>query len=290
MALSAADLNQARVNILGTTVDAPGATWTVVPPASANTLNTTARIITRAINELNTGLINAASGTSGFDDRFNDVIGNEASVDQAAFTAIGSNLIQAVATLMAGGAVVPPPLVLAFEFSDPLTTNDFVDVTVAADCTIPADLVGTQYSGVPETTDMHFELTEQPAADVIGEIEVAAGNVVTMTGLGGEIAAGTVLRMTAIDIVGGSIAPTAIISIAAERRVTPPAAVGRFEFEQTVASTTWTIQHMLNQRFVSVQVVDTGGTVLVADVDYDSVNRCILTFVRPKAGTAVVRT
>lgn len=66
-------------------------------------------------------------------------------------------------------------------------------------------------------------------------------------------------------------------------------AAARFEFVQAVADIEWSIYHALGQRIVSVQVVDTSGTLVLADIDFETVNRCVLTFTTPKAGTAVVR-
>lgn len=289
MAVSTADMNQIRVDVLGTTVDNPGATWTTAPPGSANRLTTTERIITRALNQLSNDSGGILSTVGAFGNRFNAVVGDEAfgQPDEAAFTSIGMNLIQAVAALVAGGGI-SPAVSFEFVFSDPVQTDDLVEVTVAQDCTIPADLAGAEYDGTPQSADMHFELTVEPAGDVIGEIEVAAGNVVTMIGIGGEVTAGSILRMTAVDIVGGSVSPSVSIKIVAERKAAPVTA-GRFEHPQNVADTTWDITHGLGQRYVAVQVVKTDGTTVIGDVDYTSANECILTFTQPIAGTAVIR-
>ena len=104
MAISVTDMNQARVDILGRSVDQPGASWTTAPPGGANTLNTAERIPNRAINALDANVTNALAGTNGFATRFSAVIGQESAADQADWDAIGSNLITAVAALKAGGA------------------------------------------------------------------------------------------------------------------------------------------------------------------------------------------
>ena len=101
MAVSTADMNQIRVDVLGTTVDNPGATWTTFPPNAANTLNTTQRIINRAINELDQSLASSADSVNGFAGRFNGVVGDEEAADGPAFNSLGMNLIQAVAALIA---------------------------------------------------------------------------------------------------------------------------------------------------------------------------------------------
>lgn len=287
MAVSAADLNQIRVNVLGTTVDAAGATWTTAPPAAANALLTAQRIINRAINQLANDGVGTLNSVAGFNARFSEVVGDEAGTDQAAFDALGMNLIQAVAALVAGGGI-SPAVNFEFQFPDPVQTNDYVEVTVTQDCTIPADLIGAEYVGTPETDDMHFELTAEPSGDLIGELEVAAGNALTWSGIGGEVTAGTVLRMTAADIVAGTVSPGATIRIVAERKAIPTTA-GRFEHPQNVADTTWTLDHNLGQRIVAVQVVNTSGTTMIGDIDFETANRCVLTFVNPVAGTAVVR-
>lgn len=187
------------------------------------------------------------------------------------------------------GELVPSALSFEFEFPDPLATGDFVEVTVTADCTIPADLDDSEYVGTPETDDMHFELTEEPSSVSLGEIEVAAGNVLTWSGVGGEVTAGTTLRMTATDIVGGSVSPGAVIKVAATRKAAPPPTAGRFEFPQSVASTTWTITHGLGQRIVAVQVVADNGATVWGDWEFDTVNRCILHFSQAVSGIAVIR-
>lgn len=287
MAVSAADLNQIRVSTLGTSVD-QATTWTPAPPAAANTLAGTERVINRVINNLNIGLSNALSGTSGFAGRFDAVVGNEVAVDQAAFDSIGMNLIQAVAALVAGGGIVPSPISLEFSFDHAFDTGDYVEITVDTDCTIPADFDGAQYSGAPHPDEIRFELTAEPAGDVIGTIVIDGTNV-TWSAIGGEVTAGTVLRMTAANVIGGPVAPNVVITIAAERKAAPPTAVGRFEFAQSSPAATWSIQHMLGQRAVSVQVIDDSGMTVLADVDFETANRCVLTFARPKSGMAVIR-
>lgn len=286
MAISAADMNQARVDILGTTVDNPGATWITAPAGSANRLTTTERIITRAINQLNTNAGGVLDSVTSFVNRFGRVVGEDGTTDQTAFDSIGMNLIQAVAALIEGG-ITPGTLSLEFEFPDPLATGDFVEVQVPSDITIPAQLAGSEYLGMPEPGDMHFELTAQPAGTVIGQVDVLAGNVVTMHG-GASVSSGMTLRMTATDIVGGPVSPNAKITVAATRK-TAPVTAGRYEHHEPVADTEWVIPHNLDTRIVSVQVVSAAGNQVIGSVDYETDNRCVLTFCAPVAGTAVVR-
>lgn len=101
-----------RVGILGGNVDNPtddtNPNWTTGGgQAGRNALLTDERVITRAINYLDEqrGLTSAAVTT--FQTRLNDVVGEEffGGADETEFQAIGSNLIQAVASLISGGVV-----------------------------------------------------------------------------------------------------------------------------------------------------------------------------------------
>jgi hypothetical protein len=58
-----------------------------------------------------------------------------------------------------------------------------------------------------------------------------------------------------------------------------------FVFSQAAASAVWVIEHNLN-KYCSVSVVDTGGSVVYGNVDYDSVNQVTLTFSAPFSGQA----
>lgn len=55
--------------------------------------------------------------------------------------------------------------------------------------------------------------------------------------------------------------------------------------EQTTAASVWTITHSLG-RYPSVTVVDSGGSVVVGDVQYIDQNKIILTFQGAFSGTA----
>ncbi len=50
-----------------------------------------------------------------------------------------------------------------------------------------------------------------------------------------------------------------------------------YTHSQTSSSNTWTVTHNLN-RYPSVTVVDTGGTILTAAVTYNSANQLTITF------------
>jgi hypothetical protein len=85
--------------ILGSSVDnAPDWFINGGPQGKRTVLNTSERIITRALNQLDTDTKNALIATDGFDARFSRVIGNEAGGDQEAFDLLGSNLLQAILT------------------------------------------------------------------------------------------------------------------------------------------------------------------------------------------------
>ena len=50
-----------------------------------------------------------------------------------------------------------------------------------------------------------------------------------------------------------------------------------YTHNQSSVSNTWTITHNLN-RFPSVTVVDTGNTIVIGDVTYNSANQLTITF------------
>jgi len=55
--------------------------------------------------------------------------------------------------------------------------------------------------------------------------------------------------------------------------------------DQSSASATWTVTHNLNKR-PAVSVVDSAGTLIICDVQYDSDNQVTLTFDDSTAGKA----
>lgn len=68
------------------------------------------------------------------------------------------------------------------------------------------------------------------------------------------------------------------------------------QLEHPTASRTWDLTHQLGSRFVNVSVITPGAldpdatqTILMPDIEYVSVMRCILHFTTPKTGTAIVR-
>ena len=111
MALTAEEILALMVSTLGRSVDnATG--WKAGGPTSGrNVLLTNERIITRVLNDLDQKLITVLSSVEGFSGRFNEIVGDNFTTDQAAFAEIGSNLIVAVNVLkkqmeivMAGGS------------------------------------------------------------------------------------------------------------------------------------------------------------------------------------------
>lgn len=55
--------------------------------------------------------------------------------------------------------------------------------------------------------------------------------------------------------------------------------------KQVIASNTWEITHNL-YKYPSVSVVDTGGNVVIGDVEYTSLNTLVIKFTAPFSGTA----
>jgi hypothetical protein len=97
--------DEQRISILGVSVDetpdSPPLTadrWRATGSVGTqNKLRTEERIITRAINALATESDGLDLQVKGFDARVTRVVGDDATVDQAAFDSIGANLIHAVA-------------------------------------------------------------------------------------------------------------------------------------------------------------------------------------------------
>jgi hypothetical protein len=58
-----------------------------------------------------------------------------------------------------------------------------------------------------------------------------------------------------------------------------------FEFTQGVASAVWNINHNLD-KYPSIMVVDSGGTVVVGQEQYIDKNNIVITFAAPFSGKA----
>lgn len=103
--LSEVHLNALRGHILGVSLDnavTPGVDdWFITSGSvgNRNALATTDKIITKAINSLDSTTGFAVDSVGGFNTRFSSVVGVEGSTDKQAFDKIGSNLINALANL-----------------------------------------------------------------------------------------------------------------------------------------------------------------------------------------------
>lgn len=64
----------------------------------------------------------------------------------------------------------------------------------------------------------------------------------------------------------------------------PPADLS-YVFTQSTPSTSWTVTHNLN-KYPSVTVVDSAGTVVIGQVVYNSINQCTLSFTAAFSGKA----
>lgn len=135
MAVDPNDMNDIRVDVLGTSVDKASG-WTMGGPAAGrNALDAsiTERVPTRLLNGMNVAIAGAEGATNVFGDRFNTVIGDEAGADQTAFDALGTNLIQALAGGVGGS--------IEFDQATPATTwaithglgRKFVSVQLVSD-------------------------------------------------------------------------------------------------------------------------------------------------------------
>ena len=94
------DIIELKGKILGSELDSAKSVFKSNGAASGRTdLQTTERMITRAINAANnTGAV-ALSTANGFKDRFDKVIGDEEFADKVAFRSLNGNLLQTVCGL-----------------------------------------------------------------------------------------------------------------------------------------------------------------------------------------------
>ena len=58
---------------------------------------------------------------------------------------------------------------------------------------------------------------------------------------------------------------------------------------QNTASDTWTITHNLDRRYVSVQIIDSSGKTVWANIEYTNINTVTLGFTVPIVGVAIIR-
>ena len=59
----------------------------------------------------------------------------------------------------------------------------------------------------------------------------------------------------------------------------------RFVYNQSSSSSVWTIEHNLN-KFPSVTVVDSAGTIVIGEINYTNINNLTLTFSAAFSGVA----
>jgi hypothetical protein len=69
---------------------------------------------------------------------------------------------------------------------------------------------------------------------------------------------------------------------------TGTATVVPYEHTQASPSSDWVIDHFLGRHPVSVLVVDTAGTTILGDVEFNSINRVTAHFSAPFGGKAYV--
>ena len=92
------DIKYLHGKILGTALD-PSDFITTGAASKKTELLTTEKIVTRALNTLNTNTDNSLNAVDAFQTRFDTVIGNEVFNDSEAFNSLEDNLIQVVASL-----------------------------------------------------------------------------------------------------------------------------------------------------------------------------------------------
>jgi hypothetical protein len=79
--------------------------------------------------------------------------------------------------------------------------------------------------------------------------------------------------------------PTEIGSLWIDTDALPPGVSPTFIFTQSSPLATWTIVHNLN-KWPSVTIVDSGNSVIIPSIHYDSVNQTTVTFGSPTSGKA----
>lgn len=94
-----------------------------------------------------------------------------------------------------------------------------------------------------------------------------------------------VRRQSLIGVGGGSGTPGPQGATGPQGPPGPAGTGTTFVHTQAPLSSSWVIVHNLN-RNPSVVVVDSGDSVVIADVEYDSVNQVTVTFGSPTSGKA----
>ena len=105
--------------------------------------------------------------------------------------------------------------------------------------------------------DLNFQTGEEVAASIEAESEIINGRI-------DEIDDRLIDTIVGNDLLG-------VVKEENTVTLTPKTYI----FEQGIASDTWTINHNLN-KFPSITVEDTAGTIFTAQVDYIDSNTCIV--------------
>lgn len=129
---------------------------------------------------------------------------------------------------------------------------------------------------------LNVEITEQLTAtlteDVLSAEVTTDGLVVTITD--------DVLSVTFEGDLTATISEdVTAVSLGEVVEITNNYGSAYYEHLQSVASTTWTINHNLGKN-PSVTVIDSGGSYIVTDIAYTNSNTLVLTFSAALGGTA----
>lgn len=111
-------------------------------------------------------------------------------------------------------------------------------------------------------------------AETLNIIEPSDAINVNVTEVGNEVTTNIVSKDLSVDVIltGGIVEVTG-------------GGDKNFVFSQQSASDTWTITHTLN-KFPAVEVVDSGGTVVIGNITYNSTSEIVITFSASFSGKA----
>lgn len=109
-------------------------------------------------------------------------------------------------------------------------------------------------------------------AETLNIIEPSDAINVNVTEVGNEVTTNVVSKDVSVDVIlsGG------IVQINGDKN---------YVFNQSSASSTWTINHTLN-KFPSVEVVDSANDIVIGDVTYNSITQITITFTAAFSGKA----
>lgn len=111
-------------------------------------------------------------------------------------------------------------------------------------------------------------------AETLNIIEPSDAINVNVTEVGNEVTTNIVSKDVSVDIIltGGIVEVTG-------------GGDKNYVFNQSSASSTWTINHTLN-KFPSVEVVDSANDIVIGDVTYNSITQITITFTAAFSGKA----